>query len=101
MDENARVRALLDAHKGIATTDTITVLLETVTASHALLEKLDNMTTEEFSKGADKAERERLAEVTVFEDDVMPYTEPSRRETISRAGPQHDDESAEDYARRS
>lgn len=101
MDENARVRALLDAHKGIATTDTITVLLQAVTAAHALLERLDESPNGQGFLEDFRAERDRLAEVTVFEDDVMPYTEHPRRETISRAGPQHDDETDEAYARRS
>ena len=73
MDENKRVQTLLKAHRGVSDDDTRVLLLQVVTASHALIERLVNMTSDEFSKGDEKVQRDALAALIIFEDDVMPF----------------------------
>ena len=73
MDENKRVQTLLKAHRGVSDDDTRVLLLQVVTASHALLERLEQMTSDEFSKGDEKHQREALAALIIFEGETMPF----------------------------
>ena len=72
MTENDRVQTLLKAHRGVTRDNTRKLLLEVVTASHKLLDRLDTMTSDEFSKGGDKTEREALADLVIFEGEDEP-----------------------------
>lgn len=73
MNENTRVQTLLKAHRGVSDDDTRLLLLEVVTAAHKLLERIEDLTTEEFSKGGEKVEREALADLIIFEGETMPF----------------------------
>jgi hypothetical protein len=73
MTENKRVQTLLKAHRGVSDDDTRVMLLQVVTAAHALIERLCTMTSDEFSKGEEKAERVALADLIIFEGETMPF----------------------------
>ena len=73
MDENKRVQTLLKAHRGVSDDDTRVLLLQVVTASHALIERLCTMTSDEFSKGDEKHQRVALADLIIFDGETMPF----------------------------
>lgn len=73
MDENKRVQTLLKAHRGVSDDDTRLLLLEVVTASHKLLERLEEMTSDDFRLGGEQEEREALADLIIFEGETMPF----------------------------
>lgn len=75
MTENKRVQTLLKAHRGVSDDDTRLLLLEVVTASHKLLERLEEMTSDDFRLGGEQEEREALADLIIFEGETMPFVD--------------------------
>jgi hypothetical protein len=73
MDENTRVQTLLKAHRGVSDDATRVLLLQVVTASHKLLEALNDSTHCQGFLEDFRTERDELGNLIIFEDDVMPF----------------------------